>query len=187
MVDFKNISEKIERQRLYIPILEKYSIANDLSKQIAAIIENELLEKEFDTVFVLSVYEKNVVLRLFSEYSKIDFSLEDYTYDNYDYLMSSGLINQIKAVTGGDFDELRRICDEVSGIKDIHVVNTLTSVLGKTPDAETFKNIKDIINNEISSEKLSILKYLIDFNDPQMKDIINKINNTAAKEVMKKE
>lgn len=169
----------------YIPITKKYALIRIFSDKFSDMVNNDLENEDNDYIFL--IYDINQVFVLLFAYTDMIILSQNRTIDNYDLIMESGLFDYIMKFCEKDYKLLIEKCDKVTGINDLNILKQFVSSIGNQPTVEDMKKIRDIINNEIDSDKLEIIKAVQEYNNPALKKIVDITSNKVMRDIISKE
>ena len=179
---FEWLDENIDID-VYIPVATKYAIASVFSKEIFSDMSGTDIAEDIDYIFLK--YETERLFNSLFSYIKIKVSKNNKTFDNYDLVFKSGLYDYVMKFCESDYKRFLDIFDRVSGINTLTIMNQFVTFIGKQPNVEDMERIRDIINNEIDTDKMEILKAVQEYNSPVMKQVIQGLSTESLKEVIK--
>lgn len=179
---FEWLDENIDID-VYIPVATKYAIASVFSKEIFSGMSGMDIAEDIDYIFLK--YETERLFNSLFSYIKIKVSKSNKTFDNYDLVFKSGLYDYIMKFCESDYKRFLDIFDRVSGINTLTIMNQFVTFIGKQPNVEDMERIRDIINDEIDTNKMEILKAVQEYNSPVMKQVVQGLSTESLKEVIK--
>ena len=168
---------------VYIPVATKYAIASVFSKEIFSGMSGMDIAEDIDYIFLK--YETERLFNSLFPYIKIKISKSNKTFENYDLIFKSGLYDYVMKFCESDYKRFLDIFDRVSGINTLTIMNQFVTFIGKQPNVEDMERIRDIINDEIDTNKMEILKAVQEYNSPVMKQVIQGLSTESLKEVIK--
>lgn len=179
---FEWLDENIDID-VYIPVATKYAIASVFCKEIFSGMNGMDIAEDIDYIFLK--YETERLFNSLFSYIKIKVSKSNKTFENYDLIFKSGLYDYVMKFCENDYKRFLDIFDRVSGINTLTIMNQFVTFIGKQPSVEDMERIRDIINNEIDTDKMEILKAVQEYNSPVIKQVVQGLSTESLKEVIK--
>jgi len=170
----------------YIPIAKKYAIIHNITEEVKSAI-NTLTDNGADaeTLYMLVdlLHMKYIVLA----YTDIDIKNISMTPEYYDIIKESGFYSIIKKIGGEDLLEFSEMYRIASGVYDFNMMNIIAASVNDMIKPEDVENVKNVFN-ELSEEKMAIIKDIVAFNNPAVANMYTQMQNAAmenADKVMK--
>lgn len=169
----KWLDENIEVKK-YISLSTKYAIISVFVDNFNVSIGDKI-DSGDDMDYLYMTYDINLMFSLLFQYIDIPVVSKYRTIDNYDLIIESGFYDYLLDRCGKDYKILVEKCDRITGINNLIIVKELTNIFGNPPSVDDIERIKDLINNEIDIDKLNIIKAIEEYNNPNLKKIIDKV------------
>ena len=168
----------------YIPVTKKYAIASISSRKVFSKMEGLDISTDLDFIFLQ--YELEKLFTVITSYTGLKIDSKSHSPENYDLIYESGFYEYLSDNTGKDLNTFEDVCDRVSGVNTLSIMQQFVTFIGKQPSVEDMEKIKDIINNDIDKDKLQILQTVQEYNNPMMKSVIDSVKKEEIIKVMEK-
>lgn len=140
---------------------------------------NFLEEDLYDLTYLFEIF--SVLIVLFA-YTNINIVEEEMTDENYDVVMASGLVDYIKSKCAKDYQLFREMMSKSLEFKSYQSIKKFAISLD-LGTLETISNQTGKMFNDVDVEKLSLIKDIVEFNNPALKNVQNFIYD-ATKELI---
>lgn len=136
---------------------------------------NDELNDYSNMTYMFELY--SVLFMLFA-YTNIEISDEEINENNYNVAMESGLVDYIKEKVGKDFNIFYNMIINSMNFKGYQLISMFADSLN-IDEIKNFSIETQKVLGDMDIEKLSLLKTILEFNDPSL----NKLNNDIYKGV----
>lgn len=175
--EFKKFLKNNVQVDKYISLSTKQSLLDTFHD--IGIVDNGLYD-------LTGLFEIHSILIVLFSYTNINIVDEELTEQNYNVVMESGLVDYIKNQCGEDY---RLFLDMVNRTFIFKCYQMSKQFLTLT-DIET---LEEVVNqtgrmfNEMDNEKLSLIKEVVEFNDPSLQTVKNTLYSIKQEDMRDKE
>lgn len=166
----KFLDEKIDVSD-YIPLHTKKSIIDIFY------VVNESSENDFSDLTYL--FEMFSVFTMLFLYTNIEIEDEEMTEINYDFVIKSGLVKYLKSKCKDDYKLLYNMFINSISFRNSMFVKTFADTLNIDELKNTFKET-EIGFKDMDESKLSLIKSILEFNDPSLLKVKNMLYNEVV-------